>query len=276
MPLYFNSLLNQEGVASTDVRLLRHKDSRSKPGRSLYQLWRENRPAFEVYQSLHSQKSYQKLGSPYWASFVATPDNKTLFVGLYKSTHLGLTKQDVILPHSDELRKKGTLHRYRVELDRRLEDLVGRVFIEWGQGAIAWAQRAERHNKKIIEIRATIAEPEFPGFTKFIEQLSKIPSLPARWRDALSASRGIYLLTCPRTKEQYVGAAYGEGGFMSRWMQYAQTSHGGNVKLKSRDPSDYQVSVLEVVGNTLSERDIIAIEERWKKKLQSKKMGLNG
>jgi hypothetical protein len=26
----------------------------------------------------------------------------------------------------------------------------------------------------------------------------------------LSASTGVYLLTCPRTREQYVGAAYGE------------------------------------------------------------------
>lgn len=275
MPLYFNTLLDQENIVGAEVRLLRHKDSRSKPGRSLYQLWREDRPAFDLYQSHHGQRSFPKLQRPYWASFVATPENRTLFVGLYKSTHLGLTKKSVTLPHSDEVVEKGRLHVYHLELDSRLKDLIGRVFIEWGEGALAWAQRAEKHNKKIIEIRTTTAEPEFPGFTKFIEPLSKISSLPLRWRDALAASRGVYLLTCPRTKEQYVGVAHGKGGFISRWLQYELTGHGGNVKLKGRDPSDYQVSILEIVGNTLSDNDLFEIEQRWMKKLQSKEMGLN-
>jgi hypothetical protein len=85
----------------------------------------------------------------------------------------------------------------------------------------------------------------------------------------------VYLLTCPKTKEQYVGSAMGDDGFWGRWQDYVQTGHGGNVALKSRDPSDYQVSILEVAGTSATHDEIGAMEGRWQRKLQSKDMGLN-
>jgi hypothetical protein len=69
--------------------------------------------------------------------------------------------------------------------------------------------------------------------------------------------------------------AAGQFGFWQRWLEYKQTGHGGNVALKSRDPSDYQVSVLEVAGTAATDADIAAMETRWKLKLQSRDMGLN-
>src|SRR5690606_36828391 len=102
-----------------------------------------------------------------------------------------------------------------------------------------------------------------------------LESLPAAWASALGASRGIYLLTCPRTNEQYVGAAFGAEGFLGRWLGYVRTGHGGNIGLKSRDPSDYRVSILEVAGSAANVEDILAMEARWKAKLQSREMGLN-
>jgi hypothetical protein len=62
---------------------------------------------------------------------------------------------------------------------------------------------------------------------------------------------------------------------MQRWLDYFRTGHGGNVALKSRDPSDYQVTILEVAGTAASEADIGKMETRWKEKLQSRAMGLN-
>jgi hypothetical protein len=47
------------------------------------------------------------------------------------------------------------------------------------------------------------------------------------------------------------------------------------VALKSRDASDYQVSILEVAGTASTPDDIIKMEIRWKSKLQSREMGLN-
>jgi hypothetical protein len=58
-------------------------------------------------------------------------------------------------------------------------------------------------------------------------------------------------------------------------MEYVRTGHGGNVALKSREYSDYQVSILEVAGSASNVDDILDMESRWKKKLQSRDMGLN-
>jgi len=42
-------------------------------------------------------------------------------------------------------------------------------------------------------------------------------------------------------------------------MQYFRTGHGGNIGLKSRDPSDYQVAILEVAGTAADHKDILAM-----------------
>ena len=71
------------------------------------------------------------------------------------------------------------------------------------------------------------------------------------------------------------GSASGSVGFHGRWLSYARDGHGGNVGLKSRDPSDYQVSILEVVGSLATTDEILKLEDLWKRKLQSREMGLN-
>ena len=58
-------------------------------------------------------------------------------------------------------------------------------------------------------------------------------------------------------------------------MAYLQTGHGGNLGLKNRDSSDYQVSILEVAGSSATLDEIRLMEGRWQTKLQSKEMGLN-
>lgn len=83
------------------------------------------------------------------------------------------------------------------------------------------------------------------------------------------------MLACPRTREQYVGSACGQEGLWGRWQSYVATGHGGNIALRSRDPSDYQVSILEVAGSAATTEEILAMEQLWKTKLRSRDMGLN-
>jgi hypothetical protein len=153
--------------------------------------------------------------------------------------------------------------------------MIGRLIIEWGDGKLSWIQRADRQNKLVVELRREFKEPDFPGFLNFIEPLSKLDDLARSWVTPLQSSKGIYLLTCRKTKEQYVGSATGEEGFWGRWQEYAKTGHGGNVALKSRNPSDYQVSILEVAGTASTPEDIMRMERHWKSKLQSQEVGLN-
>jgi hypothetical protein len=270
-----NTVLREAGLPLADVRLVRHKDRRATKGRTPYELWRDNRPQFELYQSTQSIPNRRKLSAPYWAVFIADPNGDTMFAGLYAARYRGLLETDTPRPHTEGFDKAGSCDVYGLALQSALGDLIGKLFIDWGAGALAWVQYAERHDKPITELRTAFQEPAFPGFLGFIQPLSKLGSAPATWVAALKSSRGVYLLTCPRTKEQYVGSATGEDGFWGRWQGYLTSDYGGNVGLKSRDPSDYQVSILEVAGTSETTDDIRGMEGRWQAKLQSREMGLN-
>jgi hypothetical protein len=169
---------------------------------------------------------------------------------------------------------RGSFKFRLLTLHDQLRDLIGKLYIDWGPGARARVQRADRQNKTVTELRTTFKEPPSPGFPNFLQPLSGVYKLPKDWITALRA-RSVHLLTCPTTKEQYVGSATGHDGFWQPWQDYVTNAHGGNIGLKSRTPSDYHVSILEVAGTSATADDVISMEERWKKKLQSKAMGLN-
>jgi GIY-YIG catalytic domain len=274
VPIRFNTLLLEAGIPLSNVRLLRHKDKRAAKRRSPYELWRDDRQQFELYQSTQSIQNRAKLNAPYWASFVGTLSDETMFVGIYGVTNRRLLEHDTPRPHMDGVDMAGSEDMYDLRLDQALSDMVGKLIIDWGPGDRAWIQRADQQNKPIIELRREFKEDDFPGFLTFIESLSKLDKIPKAWIATLQASKGVYLLTCPETKELYVGSATGEEGFWGRWQDYIQTGHGGNVALKSRNPSDYQVSILEVAGTASTSDGILEMEQRWKSKLQSREMGL--
>lgn len=275
MPIMFNTILRESELSLADVRLLRHKDKRAARGRTPYELWRDNRQQFDLYQSTQSVDTRSKLKARYWASFLGTPSDDTLFVGIYSVNDRRLLERDAPKPHMDGIDMAGSCDLYGLTLERALGDLIGKLLIDWGSGERSWIQRPDRQNKPVTELRTEFKEPGFPGFLNFMKALSELDKLPNGWIAALKSSRGIYLLTCPKTKEQYVGSATGDEGFWGRWQDYVQTGHGHNRALKSRQPSDYQVSILEVAGTASIRDDIIRMEERWKSKLKSKEMGLN-
>jgi hypothetical protein len=51
MSIMFNTLLREVATTLTDVRLIRYKDKRATTGRGPYELWRDDRPQFEICQS---------------------------------------------------------------------------------------------------------------------------------------------------------------------------------------------------------------------------------
>lgn len=274
--LTFNMLLEKSGVSVADVRLLRHADRDAVKELSVYELWRCDRPAFDMYQSIQSIGRRNDFGNAnFWASFAAISDGRTIFLGLYKAKFSGLRADRSAAPHEDVPLEAGDHHLYELVEVEEFSSLGGKLLVDWGPATRSWIQRADNQDKKISELRLQVEEPSFPGFINFIQPLSRIARLPQEWKEILRASRGIYLLTCPRTKEQYVGKADGAEGFFGRWSAYVVDGHGGNLGLKSRQASDYQISVLEVAGSCASSAEISAMESLWKRKLQSCEMGLN-
>lgn len=270
--LSFKGLLQDAGFDPEQVNLLRHCPSGIIDP---YGAWRADRHRFESYQSVQSVKGRSYFRRPHWASFAPTRDGRTFFLGIYDAHMARPVEAGEIDPLTGEVLREGQADRYDCSLRSELGEYVGRLVIDWGSGTRSWGQKGTT-DKPIIELLRAIEEPKFPGYLALVETLSAIPAIPSRWADFLREGRGVYLLTCPRTKEQYVGKADGEDGFWGRWMSYTATGHGGNVRLKSRDRSDYQVSILEVAGSSASAADILRMEIRWKEKLQTREMGLNG
>ena len=152
MPLRFNTLLQQANIAPAAVRLLRHQDSRAARGRTPYELWRDDRPAFESYQGGQSFQNRSKLRGDYWASFVATPSGETLLAGFYRCRYLGVYDVELVWPHAVGSDLPGTCDVYDLSLDERFNDLAGRLVIEWGNAERAWIQRADKQDKVVLQV----------------------------------------------------------------------------------------------------------------------------
>lgn len=270
--LTFNDLLALEGVGTSKVRLLRHQDARLGAGR-LYEAWRNDRAAFETYQSVQRTDTF-RVGD-LLASFVVTDTGKTVFVGMYRVDGVNPCPPGSI----DPLLHYDTSDQYRYDLHSidALADYQDKLVIEWGPGKRTWVQRAANQAKPVVEI-AQQSEPRFPGFRAFTRLLDELPSLPNGWQQVLRSVKGIYLLVDVDSGQQYVGSAKGAESLLGRWMDYAADGHGGNEGLKAAAKDGrrkYQVSVLEVVDENTLDDTIEQIESHWKNKLLSRRFGLN-
>jgi len=211
--LSFNSVLRNEGVEPALVKLVRHRDTRNTGRPTPYQLWLANDGRLELYQRIQKRDVFS--GAKLIASFVVTPLDETLFVGLFSvDERTEKAASGLIDPVSGE--HVGGLNLYGLSLADALANYRGRLVIEWGPGYRSWVQVAKKQEKMVLELRRSTGEPPFPGFLSFCERLSQLVAVPSSWRTALSSVSGVYLLTSPETGRQYVGSAQGAGGFWGR------------------------------------------------------------
>jgi hypothetical protein len=266
-----NLLLQSAGIELKRARLVRHQDNRADVGRSPYELWMARDGRFETYQRIQRKERFKD--AEWIISLAVTPLDETMFVGVYRVRGVGTVPAGTLDPVGGH--DVTGLFFYDLELDDALKEYAGRLIINWGDGFRSWVQRPDRQDKPVVEIRRAALDPPFPGFTAFYWPIRELPSVPASWRVALSAVSGVYVMASQASGKQYVGSAYGSGGFWSRWEDYYRTGHGGNEKMKLADESAYQVSILEIASSSLSMEEIINMEERWKDKILTRKFGLN-
>jgi len=275
--LRFNQFLKDGGLDPTTVRLLRHRPEPAERLRRIRDAAFNLDVTFQRYQErqVTPQVVEQFRAATYLAGFIADALSKqTVFVGLWKR----LGERKTILP--DPFYPEGPIHSGSVDFEtRRVEQFdpyVGRLCIEWGDGTRAWVQRADKRDKRIVELRKERSDPDFIGFAKFLWPLNEIPLLYSSWIQVLRSVKGVYLLVHRKSGDQYVGSACGDDGFFGRWSGYAN-GHGGNVALKELAvaPAEYDVSVLEVVGSDVTRDEILHRESIWKNKLGTRATGLN-
>lgn len=190
--LTFNAVLRHEGIDPKEVRLVRHQDTR--PGRvTPYNLWLAGNGQLEMYQRIQSRQVFST--GDLLASFVSTPADDTLFVGLYRVNGIGEVLPGIIDP-SNGASPSETALLYDICRDERLAAYGGLMTVDWGKGYRAWVQRAELQDKPVLEIRTKVREDRFPGFTSFCWDVDRIEFIPLNWQEVLKSVKGIYLLAC--------------------------------------------------------------------------------
>jgi hypothetical protein len=273
--LSFNLILKAHGLEPADVRLVRHADrQRRSDGKAIQPLLiaalRSDPTAFEFYQRMQAEPIFGD--SKYLAAFLAMPNRKTVFVGIWTI--------DGYKPNTDSLRcaisGKDDPDKIIYDLTKlpALSKFEGRLAVDWGASERTWVQYAGRRDKEIVSL-SDPEDPAFPGWLAFCSNVKDIPGLPLSWQAILATTRGVYLLVHRPSGQQYVGSAIGARGFLSRWLDYAATDHGGNLNLKGKSAADLDVVVLEAASSAATDDDILRAESAWKARLGTRVHGLN-
>lgn len=280
--LKFSDILRAEGIPVERTRLVRHTEQAS---RSAYQLWLEDLEKFEEYQAQQGSVKFEP--GEFIASFVKPPTGETLFVGLYEVHGRSKGKSAVVSP----LDKK-TYQAYWHEIRRlpTMDSYVGKLVISWKNWmpngpeknpGIAFVNRADKYEKRVIEVLREQFQIPFPGFRNFYVNVDSVQNLPESWKQPLRSVWGIYLLLCNATGKQYVGAAYGVDGLYGRLCNYKNPQQVGHKRLVIHDKTlnhgkGYQCCILDVVTPGITDSEITSLESLWKEKLRTREAwGLN-
>lgn len=180
--------------------------------------------------------------------------------------------------------------RYQVELTEQ-----GRPFVRRVKLRSPYRGRMRRVNmeKRLdeFEVLEILREPysgrAFPGFESIDLSFREFEVLHRDnrpdWRAALDSVSGVYLITVrtSRAVRRYVGAAYGKQGIWSRWVEYLETGHGGNVALRelmggsglSYCRQHFQFALLEHMSRTTLDGLVQDREAHWKRILGTRGPG---
>lgn len=247
------------------VKLVRHKDSRKE-----YRDLIKDRNELLKYQAHQSKNVFKDCD--YIVSFFGQDGTKSLFIGVFKVTSWA--------EESDGFRYNLT------EVDG-FEDFKERLVVDWGKATISWHQWAKDNDKEVVELLPKGYLGEFPGLQSFILDYNELQLLHRNmdanksWHYHLSSVNGVYLILDEKEGKQYIGSAYGKEGLWQRWCEYAKSGHGGNKLLKelcANDPNykkNFKFTVLQPLPSNVSTKEVIDIENLYKKKLGTRVFGLN-
>jgi len=276
--LYLSDILRRNNLEPAKIKLLRHSKNHSR-FKKCY-----DAGCMDIYQRIQNKGFFDKFD--YVLSFVSEPGTSAKFVGCY-SIGLGEPINNSMMPKDFPVPEMFIEDSYYYDLQptELLGDLRERLIIDWGKSAVSWHQKAT-NEKAVLAIQAN-PKTAFTGYENVVLSFNELKdiimdkTLYENWHTALSSIYAIYLITDVSTGRHYIGSAYGKGGLLGRWEQYVKTWHGNNNGMKevlNIDPEGYknfQFSIMQILPKTVTEDEVIQIENLYKKKLGSKLLGLN-
>lgn len=248
--LRLNMMLREADIEPSSVRLLRHQPVLPS-GVVLIDQYHRDRPALLAWQSVQATHRRAHLAGQVWASFLGTPDGRTVLEGVYQVGPAEPIAHEVKDPLTGQAIPGSTSDRYDLNLLQAFEPYSGRLLVDWGGGSSgkrAWIQRADSQDKPIAAILECPFEQSFPGYLAFQHTIGGLKRLSPSWVDALRRAKGVYLLSCPVSGRHYTGSATGIEGFWGRWQEYVATGHGGNRGLSESDTGTFGVTILQVAS----------------------------
>ena len=269
--LNFSDVLKNVGLDPKRVKLIRHSLG-DKAFKKCY-----DKGMVEEYTGVQSETFSN--GYDYWCVFISDKSTTAKFFACYKVNGGVIDTQDTKpkgFPLEDWF--QGQRMFYNLERIDLLKEYEGRLLIEWGKSALAWAQKGT-NEKPIVAIESKNQKP-FVGFENLILSFDELKEVVENdtdyelWQAAMAAVNAVYLIVDTKTGNRYVGSTYGYDGLLGRWSVYVATGGHGNNKgmishLKSANHSchDLQFTVLQVLSKALPDNQIIDAETLWKKKL---------
>lgn len=184
-----------------------------------------------------------------------------------------------VVENRGETSNDGSRRIFDIAKSNHLADLRNRLVIGWRSPRTWRLNGPTAAGYPVLEIADAQPVP-FQGFDSLVLDHAQLQAVMrehryASWRTALASVNGIYLITDTRDGRQYVGKADGAESIRQRWNAYAANGHGGNVELRSLDPTSFRFSLLRVFDPATPNRVIDEAESHFKNALDTRKHGLN-
>ncbi|MBD9469487.1 GIY-YIG nuclease family protein [Pseudoxanthomonas sp. PXM01] len=277
-----NDLLAKAGIRPDEVLVMRHRPTERELRKVLPWLAAERHSVFNAYQQNHGPVVEKALSrARYLASFIGHEAGRAVFVGLYgvAGSKTVSTRDFWKIPGNAELRSLGT--RGPQERDHsQWFDLVqtdvmsvwkGRLVVQWPGIERSWWRWSDRNRIPVHAIHEeSLLVPPMPDWQSLVIDWSQLPLVPASWRVMLSQWRGVYLIFDRASGKRYVGSAAGGENLLGRWLNYADSGHGGNRLLRGLDPTNFVFSILQRVSPDTEMPDVVAVESSWKERLHTR------
>ena len=286
--MQLNDLLTTKGIQPEDVLVMRHRPTEPEMRKVLPWLAAERPELYNAYQQTQGPRAEKALTkAKYLASFIGHASGKALFIGLYRR---GVSKaitydQYWRIPAHRELRTFGmrgfdggrpSILLFGLERTDLYAQWSGKLITQWPAPERAWFRWANR-NELLIDaiLDESLLDEKMPEWDELTLSWDELKVLPSKWKARLAEWRGIYLIFDVSDAKGYVGSAYGRDNMLGRWLNYAASGHGGNKRLRQRDPKNFRYSILQRVSPDTEAADVVELESSWKDRLHTREFGLN-
>lgn len=286
--LTFNTVLETLGIDPAGTLLVRQTPKEAALRRVLPWIALERSNLYLAYHQVQwpaaerAQAKAERL-----ISFIGHESGKGVLAGAYSvgpssslrsADYWDIPEHRALAAHGMAGPDGGRSEMLRFELTTlvALDDYIGRITVDWPPPAQSWFRWAHRQQLPLAALHPeTTLTPPMPAWNEIVLPHSDLQLLPATWAAALAQWRGVYLVFDTERQKGYVGAAYGPENILGRWLDYADTGHGGNALLTASQTSSLRFSILQRTSPDMPPDEVQRLEASWKRRLHTREHGLN-